>query len=65
MLFRTKKATAPADAEKSMFQQPPAEAALPIVGDEAIMKPKHHGTSSVPVQQNLRWQVDRETADRI
>eukprot|EP00980_Cylindrotheca_fusiformis_P028949 scaffold22680_cov107-Cylindrotheca_fusiformis.AAC.18 len=48
-----------------MFQQPPAEAALPIVGDEAIMKPKHHGTSRVPVQQNLRWQVDRETADRI
>jgi len=26
---------------------------------------KQHGTSSTPVQTNLRWKVDRETADRI
>jgi len=29
------------------------------------MSPKAHGTTATPVQQNLRWGVDRETADRI
>ena len=26
-----------------------------VMGDEEIMSPKKHGTSDVPVQQNLRW----------
>ena len=29
------------------------------------MSRKAHGTSETPVQQNLRWNVDRKTADRI
>ena len=36
-----------------------------VPGSEEIMKPKEHGTSHTPVQKNLRWGVDRETADRI
>jgi|EP00979_Chaetoceros_neogracilis_P004620 peptide methionine sulfoxide reductase MsrB len=35
------------------------------MGDESIMSIKAHGTSTVPVQQNLRWKCDRSTADRI
>jgi len=37
----------------------------PIVGPESIMKKKAHGTSETPVQDNLRWGCDFETADRI
>ena len=37
----------------------------PIVGDESLMSAKKHGTSNVPVQENLRWGCDKETADRI
>ncbi len=37
----------------------------PIIGDESIMSPKSHGTSSTPVQKNLRWNCDVSTADRI
>ena len=29
------------------------------------MSKKKHGTSNVPVQEDLRWGCDRETADRI
>lgn len=36
-----------------------------VMGTEAIMSKKGHGTSNVPVQQNLRWKCDRDTADRI
>merc|ERR1719261_62591 len=36
-----------------------------VMGDESIMKPKKHGTSDTPVQQNLRWGVDRKKADQI
>eukprot|EP00542_Grammatophora_oceanica_P012992 CAMPEP_0194027826 /NCGR_PEP_ID=MMETSP0009_2-20130614/1874_1 /TAXON_ID=210454 /ORGANISM="Grammatophora oceanica, Strain CCMP 410" /LENGTH=188 /DNA_ID=CAMNT_0038666999 /DNA_START=138 /DNA_END=705 /DNA_ORIENTATION=- len=36
-----------------------------VMGDESIMSEKEHGTSATPVQQNLRWNVDRDTADRI
>ena len=35
------------------------------MGDEEIMSQKAHGTSNVPVQANLRWNCDQETADRI
>jgi len=36
-----------------------------VMGDEAIMAPKEHGTSAVPVQSNLRWSCDETVADRI
>ena len=36
-----------------------------VIGEESIMKKKAHGTSDTPVQQNLRWNVDRDVADRI
>jgi hypothetical protein len=35
-----------------------------VMGDESIMSKKKHGTSNVPVQENLRWAVDQKTADR-
>eukprot|EP00523_Entomoneis_sp_CCMP467_P016870 CAMPEP_0168782486 /NCGR_PEP_ID=MMETSP0725-20121227/9189_1 /TAXON_ID=265536 /ORGANISM="Amphiprora sp., Strain CCMP467" /LENGTH=223 /DNA_ID=CAMNT_0008832421 /DNA_START=162 /DNA_END=830 /DNA_ORIENTATION=- len=38
---------------------------LPIVGSESIMSPKKHGTSDTPVQQNLRWNVNKRMANRI
>ncbi|KAL7576660.1 hypothetical protein ACA910_005590 [Epithemia clementina (nom. ined.)] len=38
---------------------------VPVMGTESIMAPKAHGTSEVPVQENLRWSCDRNTADRI
>jgi len=37
----------------------------PIVGEESIMSPKEHGTSKKPVQKDLKWNCDYETADRI
>lgn len=37
----------------------------PILADESIMSPKEHGTSAQPVQKNLRWNCDYDTADRI
>ena len=40
--------------------QPPA-----VMGSETIMSKKAHGTSDVPVQENLRWKCDRDVADRI
>lgn len=37
-----------------------------IVGDESIlMSPKEYGTSSVPIQTNLRWSCDKNIANRI
>jgi peptide methionine sulfoxide reductase MsrB len=36
-----------------------------VMGEESIMSPKAHGTSEVPVQKNLRWGCDNDTADRI
>ena len=36
-----------------------------VMGDESIMNPKQHGTSAVPVQENLRWNCDRKVADNI
>jgi hypothetical protein len=37
----------------------------PVKGGEDIMKPKQHGSSENPVQKDLRWGCDFETADRI
>jgi len=36
-----------------------------VMGDEAIMSQKAHGTSETPVQQDLRWHCDVGTADKI
>lgn len=36
-----------------------------VMGDESIMSPKSHGTSETPVQKDLRWKCDYDTADRI
>uniref|UniRef100_A0A7S1Y0G8 Peptide-methionine (R)-S-oxide reductase n=1 Tax=Grammatophora oceanica TaxID=210454 RepID=A0A7S1Y0G8_9STRA len=38
---------------------------LPLMADESVMDQKAHGTSEQPVQKNLRWKCDFETADRI
>mmetsp|Transcript_20694 Transcript_20694/g.44093 ORF Transcript_20694/g.44093 Transcript_20694/m.44093 type:complete len:291 (-) Transcript_20694:84-956(-) len=39
---------------------------FPIMGDEKeLMSQKGHGTTARPVQEKLRWEVDRGTADRI
>jgi len=35
------------------------------MGDEEIMSQKKHGTSDTPVQKDLRWNCDNDTADRI
>ena len=36
-----------------------------VMGDESLMKPKKHGTSETPVQQDLRWNCDVKKADEI
>eukprot|EP00934_Nitzschia_sp_Nitz4_P008168 Nitzschia sp. Nitz4//scaffold61_size107673//25247//26118//NITZ4_004226-RA/size107673-snap-gene-0.107-mRNA-1//-1//CDS//3329555683//8158//frame0 len=41
------------------------QSTYPIIGDREIMRRKAHGTSAVPVQQTLRWEVDVRRADRI
>ena len=43
----------------------PAGSKYPIMADESIMSKKAHGTSDSPVQKELRWNCDYETADRI
>lgn len=37
----------------------------PIMADESVMSPKAHGTSEKPVQKDLKWNCDYDTADRI
>eukprot|EP00933_Yihiella_yeosuensis_P032553 TRINITY_DN26173_c0_g1_i1.p1 TRINITY_DN26173_c0_g1~~TRINITY_DN26173_c0_g1_i1.p1 ORF type:complete len:285 (+),score=43.53 TRINITY_DN26173_c0_g1_i1:114-857(+) len=37
----------------------------PLQGDGSIMSQKSHGTTEKAIQDNLRWNVDRGTADRI
>jgi hypothetical protein len=39
--------------------------AYPIKAEESAMSQKGHGTSVKPVQKDLRWNCDYETADRI
>jgi len=36
-----------------------------VPGDESIMSQKEHGTSHVPVQENLRWGCPPRVADKI
>jgi len=51
----------------SDIMMPPAANYPPpaVMGSESIMSKKTHGTSSVPVQKNLRWKCDTDVADRI
>jgi hypothetical protein len=51
----------------SDIMMPPAANYPPpaVMGSESIMSKKAHGTSSVPVQKNLRWKCDIDVADRI
>lgn len=37
----------------------------PVYADESVMSKKAHGTSDKPVQKDLRWNCDYDTADRI
>jgi hypothetical protein len=37
----------------------------PVMASEELMNPKKHGTSDQPVMNNLRWNCDYDTADRI
>lgn len=37
----------------------------PVLAEDSIMAQKAHGTSPRPVQENLRWNVDRKKADQI
>ena len=43
----------------------PKQYANVVMGDEAIMAQKAHGTSETPVQENLKWGCDRKVADNI
>ncbi len=43
----------------------PSGGKYPIMGDESIMSSKEHGTSSKPVQPNLKYGVSVQLADRI
>jgi hypothetical protein len=42
-----------------------ASSEYPIYAEESAMAPKEHGTSPAPVQKDLLWGCDYETADRI
>jgi hypothetical protein len=46
-------------------QQQQQKKKYPIYGPDAIMNRKRHGTSDVPVQKDLRWDIPRDMADRI
>ena len=37
----------------------------PVYAEESVMSKKAHGTSEKPVQKDLRWDCDYDTADRI
>jgi hypothetical protein len=58
------KTTAATTISKSVLHVSTA-AKLPIMAEESVMSPKAHGTSDKPVQKNLRWNCDYQTADRI
>ena len=45
--------------------QTSASTSYPLIAPESVMNQKAHGTSNTPVQQNLRWSVDRKEADKI
>jgi hypothetical protein len=47
------------------FSSSTANSKYPIMADESVMSKKKHGTSDEPVQKDLRWKCDYDTADRI
>eukprot|EP01104_Vermistella_antarctica_P015298 TRINITY_DN497_c0_g1_i6.p1 TRINITY_DN497_c0_g1~~TRINITY_DN497_c0_g1_i6.p1 ORF type:complete len:158 (-),score=25.23 TRINITY_DN497_c0_g1_i6:74-547(-) len=48
------------------FRQPAAlYGTTAVIGDDSIMDQKEHGTSRTPVQQDLRYKVDVQNADKI
>ena len=49
----------------NLFSNKAQSSEYPIYADESIMDQKAHGTSATPVQKNLRWNCDYNTADRI
>jgi hypothetical protein len=48
-----------------LFSSASSTGKLPLVAEEDVMSQKQHGTSEKPVQKNLRWNCDYDTADRI
>lgn len=57
----------PAAAKPNLFHKlfSSSTQKYPIMAEESIMSQKQHGTSDAPVQKDLRWKCDFETADRI
>jgi|UPI000581A9D2 peptide methionine sulfoxide reductase MsrB len=53
------------DANDNVADKKIGNVALPILGDRSIMRRKAYGTSSVPIQTDLRWKVDPTLANRI
>jgi peptide methionine sulfoxide reductase MsrB len=53
------------DANDNEADKKIGNVALPILGDRSIMRRKAYGTSSVPIQTDLRWKVDPALANRI
>ena len=47
------------------FKSFSAKMSYPIVGPESIMISKSHGTTTKPVMEGLKWNVDRKKADQI
>ena len=51
--------------DSHVFSRSSAKSGMyPIIGEESLMDPKEHGTSSKPVQKDLLWECDYQTADR-
>ena len=73
--FQKGHATSPATCPPRLFPRVSATAVrglrvpdgvkFPIMADESVMSPKAHGTTETPVQQNLRWNCEWKTADKI
>ena len=49
----------------NFFSSKPDTGKYPIMAEEEVMSQKKHGTSDKPVQKDLRWKCDFDTADRI
>ena len=49
----------------NFFSSSASTGKYPVLADEEVMSQKQHGTSEKPVQKELRWNCDYNTADRI
>ena len=54
-----------ANLMEELFGASKGFAAPVVMGTEEMMSQKEFGTSAVPIQKELRWNCDVETADRI